>query len=105
MENNLPINLAQSVSIQTGSVVSKTLINKPAGTVTLFAFDQGQSLSEHTAPYDALVIILEGEAEISISGQWTTVKTGESLLLPANLPHALLAKKAYKMMLIMVKAE
>jgi quercetin dioxygenase-like cupin family protein len=101
---NQPFNLADSVQIQTGSVVSKTLINKPSGTVTLFAFDEGQTLSEHTAPYDALVVILDGEAEISISGTWHHLQTGESIIMPANDPHALKAAKPYKMALIMIKS-
>ncbi len=99
-----PFSIADAIQIQSGSVVSKTLINKTTGTVTLFAFDAGQSLSEHTAPYDALVILLEGEAKISIDGIWHTVLSGQSLMLPAGLPHALNAKTAYKMMLVMIKS-
>ncbi len=102
--NSHPFNLAQSIQVQSGSVVSKTLVNKPGGTVTLFAFDAGQALSEHTAPYDALVIILEGEADVSISGEWHHLKGGESILMPANAPHALNAVSAYKMVLIMLKS-
>ncbi len=99
-----PFNLADSVQVQSGSVVSKTLINKPSGTVTLFAFDEGQALSEHTAPYDALAIILDGEAEISISSTWYHLRAGESIIMPANAPHALKAAKPYKMALIMIKS-
>lgn len=99
-----PYHLAGSIQVQSGSVVSKTLVNKPVGTITLFAFDQGQTLSEHTAPYDALVQILEGEAEISLAGQPVQVKAGEVLLMPANVPHALKAVTAYKMLLTMIKA-
>lgn len=86
-----------------GSVVSKEIINKPTGTVTLFAFDKGQGLSEHTAPYDALVIITEGEAEIIVSGVKHLVKAGEMLLMPANATHALKAVEPFKMMLTMIK--
>ncbi len=100
---SIPFSLADSIQIQSDAVVSKTMINKPTGTVTLFGFDEGQSLSEHAAPYDALVILLEGEADISISGEWFRVITGQSLLLPANKPHALKAVTPYKMLLIMIK--
>jgi quercetin dioxygenase-like cupin family protein len=99
-----PYSLADSIQFQSGSVVSKTLVNKSAGTVTLFAFDQGQSLSEHAAPYDALVQILEGEAEITLAGKPFRVKAGEALLMPANVPHGLVAISAYKMLLTMIKA-
>jgi quercetin dioxygenase-like cupin family protein len=85
-------------------VVSKTLINKNAGTATLFAFDRGQGLSEHTAPYDALVTILDGEAEISISGVRNILKKGEMIIMPANKPHALKAITPFKMILIMIKS-
>jgi quercetin dioxygenase-like cupin family protein len=98
-----PFELSDSIQIQYDAVVSKTIINKPTGTVTLFGFDAGQSLSEHTAPYDALVILIEGEADISIAGQWSRVKGGQSILLPANKPHALKAVTPYKMMLVMIK--
>jgi len=96
--------LAQSIQVQDGSVVSKTLVNKPSGTVTLFAFAKEQGLSEHAAPFDAQLLVLEGKAEVSISGLWYTVSTGETILLPANLPHAVKANEAFKMLLIMIKA-
>jgi quercetin dioxygenase-like cupin family protein len=89
---------------QEGSIVSRTLIDKKAGTVTFFAFDEEQGLSEHVAPYDALVCILDGEAEVTISGKTYHLKEGEMILMPANKPHALKAAKRFKMMLIMVKA-
>jgi quercetin dioxygenase-like cupin family protein len=92
------------VSYQVGAVVSRTLINKNVGTVTVFSFDQGQGLSEHTAPYDAMVEILDGEAEITIAGKKQLVKEGEMLIMPANQPHALHGVKAFKMMLIMIRA-
>lgn len=89
---------------QEGSVVSRTLIDKKAGTVTFFAFDEEQGLSEHVAPYDALVCILDGEAEVVISDKIHHVSEGEMILLPANKPHALKATRKFKMMLIMIKA-
>ena len=92
------------ISYQEGAVVSRTLINKSVGTVTIFSFDQGQGLSEHTTPYDAMVEILDGEAEITISGKKQMVKAGEVLIMPANQPHALHGVKAFKMMLIMIRA-
>ncbi len=92
------------IAYQEGSVVSRTIIYKDAGTVTLFAFDQGQGLSEHTAPYDALVQILEGEANVEISGKTILVKQGEMTTMPANHPHALSAVTRFKMLLTMIKA-
>ncbi len=96
-----PIDL---ISYQDGSVVSRTIVNQKAGTVTLFAFDRDQELSEHTAPYDALVNLLDGEAEITISGQPYHLKTGDMLILPANQPHALYAAQRFKMILTMIRS-
>jgi quercetin dioxygenase-like cupin family protein len=96
--------LADLVDYQEGSVVSKTLINKQTGTVTLFAFDVGQGLSEHTAPFDAMVCILDGQALISIAGKPLLVKEGEMLIMPANIPHELKAEEKFKMMLTMIKS-
>ena len=99
--------IAKIVSLaeyQEGSVVSRTLIDKKAGTVTFFAFDQGQGLSEHLAPFDAVVSILDGEAEVEISGKTHCLRAGEMIILPAKKPHALKATKKFKMMLIMIKA-
>jgi len=96
--------LTDLVNYQEGSVVSKTLIQKETGTVTLFAFDQGQGLSEHTAPFDALVCVLDGEAEIMISGNPYVLKTGEMIILPVNEPHSLKAVKKFKMMLTMIRS-
>ena len=96
--------LGEAVSYQQGAVVSKEIIKKPAGTVTVFAFDQGQGLSEHTAPFDALVQILDGTAEIIISGRSYRVSGGEMIIMPANEPHALNAVERFKMMLVLVKA-
>jgi quercetin dioxygenase-like cupin family protein len=92
------------IDYQEGSVVSRTIIDKKTGTVTLFAFDQDQGLSEHTAPYDAMVYILEGEVEVKISGKPITLKPGEMTIMPANEPHALTAKTKFKMLLTMIKA-
>jgi len=92
------------VDYQEGSVVSRTIIDKKAGTVTLFAFDKGQGLSEHTAPFDALVYIFDGEAEITISGKTLRLGEGEMVIMPADQPHALKAAKKFKMMLIMIKS-
>ena len=88
---------------QTESIVSRTVIDKNAGTVTIFAFDEGQGLSEHMAPYDALVYVFDGEAQVVISGNAYHVKEGEMILIPANKTHALNAKRKFKMMLIMIK--
>ena len=89
---------------QEGSVVSRTVIGKATGTVTLFAFDEGQGLSEHTAPFDALVNILDGEAEITISGNPLRAVAGEMVIMPAHKPHALKAVKRFKMMLVMIRS-
>ena len=98
------VNLNGLVEYQAGSVVSRTIIDKKAGTVTLFAFDEGQGLSEHTAPYDALVFILDGEADILISGKPVRLKKGELTIMPANEPHALTAVTKFKMLLTMIRS-
>jgi len=98
------VKMADLVDYQEGAVVSRAIIDKPTGTVTLFAFDQGEGLSEHTAPFDALVYVLEGEAEITLSGTPHTVRAGEMLIMPANKPHALRATKPFKMLLVMVRS-
>jgi len=87
-----------------GAVVSRTIIDKKAGTVTIFSFDKGQGLSEHTAPFDALVELLDGEAEITISGKPRKVKAGEFIIMPAGRPHALKAVKKFKMALVMIRS-
>ena len=92
------------VKYQTGAIVSRTLIKKPTGTVTLFAFDAGQELSEHTAPFDAMVYLLDGEARITISGKPIHLKDGEMVIMPANQPHALKAIKNFKMILTMIRS-
>ncbi len=96
--------LTDITEYQEGSVVSSTIINKLTGTVTLFAFDRDQTLSEHTAAYDALVQILDGEAEITVSGQPFHLGEGEMLIMPANEPHAVRAVTRFKMMLTMIKS-
>ena len=99
-----PSNLTDLIEYQADSVVSRTIIDKTAGTITLFAFDNQQGLSEHTAPYDALVYIIEGEAEVTISGKHIRLKKGELTLMPANEPHALTAETKFKMLLIMIRS-
>ncbi len=96
--------LTDLVEYQDGTVVSKTLVKKKTGTVTLFAFDEGEGLSEHTTPFDALVLVADGSVEITISGQRNVVKQGQMLLLPANEPHALKAATRFKMLLIMIRS-
>jgi quercetin dioxygenase-like cupin family protein len=91
------------VAVQPGSVVSREIIRKPAGTVTVFAFDTDGALSEHTAPFDALVIALDGSAEISIAGSLHPLKKGEMIIMPGGIPHALRAVSAFKMLLVMIK--
>ena len=91
------------VQYQAGAVVSRTLVKKPTGTVTVFAFDANEGLSEHTAPFDAFVFIVDGEAEVSIAGAPFRVHTGEMLRLPANRPHALRAVQPFKMVLTMIR--
>ncbi|MCJ7605002.1 MAG: cupin domain-containing protein, partial [Dehalococcoidales bacterium] len=97
------VNVAGLIDYQEGSIVSRTIIDKPAGTLTAFAFDKGQALSEHTAPFDALVHVLDGEVEVTISGTPHTVKAGEMIIMPANEPHGLKAVSRFKMMLVMIK--
>lgn len=96
--------LSDLVQYQDGSVVSRTLLKRESGSVTLFAFDRSQELSEHTVPYDALVLILDGEAEVTISGQVHCAKQGEMIIMPANQPHALKAITSFKMVLTMLRS-
>jgi len=98
------IRLVDLIDYQRDAIVSRTLIDKPQGTITCFAFDKGQGLSEHTAPFDALVNIIEGGAEITISGLTQQVETGEMIIMPAHDPHALRAVERFKMVLTMIKA-
>ncbi len=98
------LNLISLLKYQDDAIISREIIKKDVGTVTLFAFDKGQGLSEHTAPFDALVYIVDGVAEIIISGKSHTAKKGEMIIMPANKPHALKAIKKFKMLLVMIKA-
>ena len=91
------------IAYQTGSIVSKTLIDRKTGTVTLFAFDEGQSLSEHTAPFDALVQVVDGKAVITIGDKENCVSDGQNIIMPANVPHAVRADGPFKMVLIMIR--
>jgi quercetin dioxygenase-like cupin family protein len=114
MEQNkkqaVPVNVVQAakladlVDYQKGSVVSRTIIDKNSGTITLFAFGENQGLSEHTAPFDALVYLVAGEADITIAGKTHRLKEGEMIIMPANEPHALKAITRFKMLLIMIKS-
>ena len=97
--------LRDLVAYQTGAVVSRTLVNEDGGTVTAFAFDEGQGLSEHTAPYDASVIIAEGEVDIKISGEGFHLKESDMIIMPANKPHSLRAATRFKMILIMIRTK
>lgn len=99
-----PGNLENLIAYQQDSVVSKTIIVKKTGTVTLFAFDKGQGLSEHTAPFEAIVYLVDGEAEITVDSNPHVVKKGEMIILPANIPHALQALSPFKMLLTMIKS-
>ena len=96
--------LSSLINYQIGSIVSHTIIDKKTGTVTLFAFDDKQGLSEHTAPYDAMVYVLDGEVEVTISGKLSNLKKGEMIIMPANQPHSLTAKTKFKMLLTMIKS-
>ncbi len=98
------ITMADLVAYQPGSVVSRTLIDKKIGTITLFAFAEGQGLSEHTAPYDAFVQVVDGTGEVTIDGTPQTVETGQFVIMPANHPHSLRAKVRFKMLLVMIRA-
>ncbi len=97
------LGLADLVNYQDDAIVSQELIAKDSGTVTLFAFDKGQGLSEHTAPFDAMVYIVDGRVRVTISGKASVVKKGEIIIMPANKPHALKAVQKFKMMLIMIR--
>lgn len=103
MEGGKVFNLAESVDYADGAVVSKTIVKKSTGNITLFAFDEGEGLAEHSSPYDALVQLLDGAAEITIGGDAHRLKAGENIILPANIPHALKATSKFKMMLTMIK--
>jgi quercetin dioxygenase-like cupin family protein len=101
----IPFNLEKYINYADDSVVSKTLLKKDIGNITLFSFDSGQGLSEHTAPFDAVVYILNGKAEITIGEKTQTVNSGEILIMPANVSHALHAEEKFKMLLVMIRGE
>ena len=96
--------LAKLVQYSDDSIVSKTILDKPVGTITLFAFDKGQSLSQHTTPYDAVVQILEGSAKLAIGGEDVEASAGQIIIMPANVPHAVAAEEKFKMLLTMIRA-
>lgn len=98
------LELSGLVQYAEGSVVSKTLLKRDSGTLTLFAFDKGQALSEHTAPFDALVQVLDGKVELTIGGKQIPAEAGQTVLMPANVPHALRAETPFKMLLIMLRS-
>jgi quercetin dioxygenase-like cupin family protein len=106
MENKLigqTVTLADIAAYSSGSIVSREVLRKETGTVTVFAFDAGQGLSEHTAPFDAMVCVLDGEAEVLIAGKAHQVGAGQMIIMPANKPHALNARQRFKMMLVMIR--
>lgn len=100
---NQPVDLSEAIQYSPGSVVSKTIVKNNSGNITLFSFDIGQGLSEHSAPFEAFVQILDGSAEITIGGQKYIVNKGQYIVMPANIPHALQAAEKFKMMLVMIK--
>jgi len=102
-ENPQVLKLKDMVEYQDNSIVSRTVIDKETGTITLFAFDKGQGLSEHTAPFDAMVYVVEGEVEVKISGKPYYLEEGDMIVMPANEPHALKALSKFKMLLVMIR--
>ena len=104
-KTGVSLDLRESIKYAEDSVVSQTLLNKDTGTITLFAFDEGQGLSEHTAPFEAVVLILDGQAKITIGGESLNVGAGEMIIMPANVPHALQAEQKFKMLLTMIRGE
>lgn len=104
IEQSKAFSAAESVEYASGSVVSKTIVKKPTGNITLFAFDEGEGLTEHSSPFEAIVQLLDGKAEIIIGGVSHQIEAGQSIILPANIPHSLKANERFKMMLIMIKS-
>ena len=98
------LTLSELTGYQKNAIISREIINKPTGTITAFAFDKGEGLSEHTAPFDATIYIIDGEAEVFISGKAYNVKKGQMIIMPAHKPHSLKAIKRFKMLLIMVRS-
>lgn len=103
MEKGKQFNVASGIEYAEGAVVSKTIIKEPTGTITLFAFEKGQGLSPHTAPFDALVQVVEGKATITVGDESAELGTGEAIILPANITHAVEATESFKMLLTMIK--
>lgn len=99
-----PLSMKHTANYETGAIVSKAFIDKRSGTVTFFAFDEGEGLGEHVSPFDAMACILDGEAEIKISGRKFTVTEGEMIIMPASKPYSIKAKQKFKMLLIMIRA-
>ena len=99
-----PQNLDGLIEYAQDSIVSKTILDKPVGTITLFAFDEGQKLSEHTAPYDAVVQVIDGRGQLMIGGRRVTVSAGELVIMPGNVPHSVTAEERFKMLLTMIRA-
>ncbi len=104
LEKGKPTTLAELAVHAEGSIVSRTILESEAGNLTVFAFDKGQKLSEHSAPYDAAVQILEGAAEISVAGKWNRLEKGQFIIMPADVPHAVKAVESFKMLLTMIKS-
>jgi quercetin dioxygenase-like cupin family protein len=104
LPTGVPVDIAKLVEYADGSIVSRTIVETKAGTVTLFAFDEGQSLSEHTTPFDALVQIVDGEAELTIGGEQVRARAGQLVIMPADVPHSVRASRRFKMLLTMVRA-
>ena len=100
-----PRRLSDLIGVSADSIVSKIVVDKPAGSITLFAFDEGQRLSEHTSPYDAFVQVLDGQVTITIGGQEHTLSSGQGVIMPALIPHSVRAQKAFKMLLTMIRGE
>ena len=99
-----PVNPADLVEYQEGTIVSRTIADRPTGTITLFAFAAGQALSEHTAPFDALLMVLDGNAEVTISGKASQLSAGQMIVMPADQPHAVAAVANFKMLLVMIRS-
>ncbi|OIQ50102.1 Cupin domain protein [Pseudodesulfovibrio hydrargyri] len=104
-KTGVSFDVQESIKYAEDSVVSQTLLNKDTGTITLFAFDEGQGLSEHTAPFDAVVHVLDGQAKVTLGGEPHDVRAGEMIIMPANVPHALQAEQRFKMLLTMIRGE
>jgi len=103
INNSEVFDFTEKVAYSSNGIISKRIIQKTTGNITLFAFDKGQELSEHSAPFDALVQVLEGNAQIIIGGKESMVSSGESIIMPANIPHAVKAPEPFKMLLTMIK--